>query len=194
MKRALLILMALIWLLPSAALAHSTLQTALPAVDATVDVSPERIEMKFDTKIEKLSTFKLFNEAGEQVETGKAEVSSDTMTGTIPAALENGKYTVKWTIIGADSHAVEGEYAFTVDAPVVATPTPTPSEEPSNEPSEQPTEQPSEQPSPTPSATPEDESHDDIGEVLASPPVLVMIGIVIIAAVIFVVLMRKKSS
>jgi len=194
MKRALLILMALIWLLPSAALAHSTLQTALPAVDATVDVSPERIEMKFDTKIEKLSTFKLFNEAGEQVETGKAEVSSDTMTGTIPAALENGKYTVKWTIIGADSHAVEGEYAFTVDAPVVATPTPAPSEEPSNEPSEQPTEQPSEQPSPTPSATIEEESHDDIGEVLASPPVLVMIGIVIIAAVIFVVLMRKKSS
>ncbi|REK75974.1 copper resistance CopC family protein [Paenibacillus paeoniae] len=193
MKRALLILMALIWLLPSAALAHSTLHTALPGVDATVDVSPERIEMKFDTKIEKLSTFKLFNEAGEQLDTGKAEVSGDTMTGTVPAALDNGKYTVKWTIIGADSHAVEGEYAFTVDTPVLATPSPTPSEEPSNEPSEQPSEQPSATPTSTPTPT-DNDSHDDFAEVLASPPVLVMIAIVIIAVVIFVVLMRKKSS
>lgn len=193
MKRVMLIIIALIWLLPSAAMAHSKLQTALPAVDATVDVSPERIEMTFDTKIEKLSTFKLFNEAGEQIETGKAEVNEDTMTGSVPAVLENGAYTVEWTIIGADSHAVKGEYTFTVDAPVQVTPSPTPSEEPTTEPSEQPSEQPSATPTSTPAET-DNDSDDDIGEVLASPPVLVMIGIVIVAAIIFFVLMRKKSS
>lgn len=120
MKRILLICFAIIWLLPSAALAHSTLEDAVPAQDATVTASPERIELTFNTKIEKLSNFKLLDAGGQQLETEKAVVQGKKMSGAVIKPLSNGIYTVKWTIIGADGHSVEGSYSFTVNAPEAA--------------------------------------------------------------------------
>lgn len=105
-------------------MAHSTLEEAAPAQDSTVAVSPEQIELTFNTKIEKLSNFKLLNAAGEDMDKNKIEVDGMTMSSALPTVLPNGIYTVKWTIIGADGHSVEGSYAFTVDAPeVIADPT-----------------------------------------------------------------------
>ncbi|MDQ8738864.1 copper resistance protein CopC [Paenibacillus sp. LHD-38] len=117
MKRILLICLAALWLLPSVALAHSKLENAVPAQDATITASPERIELTFNTKIENLSNFKIVNAAGEEMEKDKVAVEGMTMSGTVPTPLTNGIYTVKWVIIGADGHSVEGDYSFTLEAP-----------------------------------------------------------------------------
>ncbi len=154
MKRIFIVGLALFMLLPAAAMAHSKLERAEPGQGAVVDASPENITMAFDTKIEKLSTFKLFNEAGEEIEKGDVVVEGPEMTAALTEPLENGAYVVKWTIIGADSHVVEGEYGFTVDAPAAATP------EPSADAAEEPTE---------PAASGEPESPNDAAETPLDP-------------------------
>ncbi|MFF2480490.1 copper resistance protein CopC [Paenibacillus sp. NPDC058071] len=165
MKRILLLCLAALLLLPSVALAHSKLESSEPADGSTLSVSPERIEMTFNTHIEKLSNFKVLNDAGEAMATGKAEVDDRTMSGSIDAPLPNGSYTVKWTIIGADSHSVSGEYAFHMaaeepvqtEAPAAETPNETAPPEEAGEPAN---DENNVSPSPPPS-TDASETHDD---------------------------------
>ncbi len=187
MKRILLICLAALWLVPGVAMAHSKLENAVPAQDATVAVSPERIELTFNTKIEKLSNFKIWNAAGEEMEKGTVEVDGMTMSGTVPAALPNGIYTVKWAIIGADGHSVEGDYAFTVEAPVVTN-------EPSAEP-EATTEATAETSSPSPETSADaggenNEPATDQAGTNYTPAII--IGVIIAAAALVLFLRRRK--
>ncbi|WP_161601530.1 copper resistance CopC family protein [Paenibacillus luteus] len=188
MKRILLICLAMLWLVPSVALAHSKLESAVPAQDSTAAVTPERIEMTFNTKIESLSNFKLLNAAGEEMEKGKTEVDGMTMSASVPSVLPNGIYSVKWTIIGADGHSVEGDYSFTVEAPLVT-------DEPTAEPdtiTESPavTELPS--PSPEASAAPDsgNESAASSDDTNYTPAVI--IGTIIVIAAVVLMLRRRK--
>ncbi|WP_053374832.1 copper resistance CopC family protein [Paenibacillus sp. FJAT-27812] len=191
MKRILLICLAALWLVPGVALAHSKLETAVPGKDATVNVSPERVELTFNTKIEKLSNFKVLNAAGEEMEKDKVEVGGMKMSGALPAVLPNGIYTVKWTIIGADGHSVEGDYAFTVEAPAVT-------EESTAEP-EATTEAPAETASPTPSpeATADANNPSNAGDTTTSndgtnyTPAIIIGAIIVVAAL--VLLMRRRK-
>ncbi|MFD0962374.1 copper resistance protein CopC [Paenibacillus chungangensis] len=197
MKRLFLLIMVLMFVVPQAAMAHSKLTEAVPAVNAVIKESPTSIELRFNTKIEKLSTFKLFNEAGEQVEAEEIKVSGDTLKGTVPSSLNNGKYSVNWTIIGADGHAVEGDYSFTVDAPTTVT------EQPTEEPTEgDATPEPSVEPTPAPTTLPEADNDADNAEVQADSDntvkpetnytLFIIIGIVLIAAALLIVLGRRK--
>jgi len=190
MKRILLILLAALWLVPGVAMAHSKLESAVPERDATVTASPERIEMTFNTKIEKLSNFKILNAAGEEMEKEKVEVDGMTMTGSVPAALPNGIYTVKWVIIGADGHSVEGDYSFTVEAPVVT-------EQPTQEPeTTTATDKPAETAAPTPS--PEASTNTDGGSSESATndagtnyTPYVIIGVIIVTAALLFMRRRK---
>lgn len=196
MKRLSLLIMVLLFVVPQAAMAHSKLTEAVPAVNAVIEESPASIELSFDTKIEKLSTFKLFNEAGEQVEAEEIKVSGDSLSGTVPLPLSNGKYTVNWTIIGADGHAVEGDYSFTVDAPTTVT------EQPTEEPTEgDATPEPSVEPTPARTTLPEADNDADNAEVQAGSDTVkpetnytlfIVIGIVLIMAALLIVLRRRK--
>lgn len=173
MKRILLIFLAVLWLVPGVAMAHSKLENAVPAPDAAITVSPDRVELTFNTRIEKLSNFKILNAAGEVMDTDKTSVDGTTMSGTVQAALPNGIYTVKWTIIGADGHSVEGGYAFTVEAPAVTA-------EPSPEP-EAVTEAPAETTAPSPDSN-----------VKTNYTPAIIIGAIIAAAALVLFLRRRK--
>ncbi|CAM4132898.1 copper resistance protein CopC [Paenibacillus alkaliterrae] len=193
MKRILLICLAMLWLVPGAAMAHSTLESAVPAQDATINASPERIELTFNTKIEKLSNFKLLNAAGKELDTEKAIVDGATMSGAVPATLANGDYTVKWTIIGADGHSVEGNYSFTVDAPV-ETAEPSPESESTAETTEDPA-------AGTPEATAGEEDTTNLnrenalapvdGKAVNYMPAIIIGGIIAIAALVLFLRRRK---
>lgn len=191
MKRILFICLAMLWLVPGVAMAHSTLEEAVPAQDSTVAVSPERIELTFNTKIEKLSNFKLLNAAGEEMDKDKTEFDGMMMSSALPTALPNGIYTVKWTIIGADGHSVEGNYAFTVDAPeAVVEPTAEP--EATTEATEAPSD--TEQATPTPAV---DEKADNNDKAATSSddtnytPAIVIGTIIVIAA--FIMMLRRRK-
>lgn len=193
MKRILLICLAAMWLVPGVSMAHSKLESSVPGQDASITASPERIELTFNTKIEKLSNFKVLNAAGEEMDTERAEVNGETMSGAVPSVLPNGIYTVKWTIIGADGHSVEGNYTFTVEAPAPAT-------EPAAEP--EPTiETPTAFPSPSPEASADvNDSTNANGENAtvavdkedANYTPAIIIGVIIAAAALGLFLRRRK--
>lgn len=191
MKRILLICLAALWLLPSVALAHSKLENAVPAQDATITASPDRIELTFNTKIENLSNFKIVNAAGEEMEKDKVAVEGMTMSGTMPTPLTNGIYTVKWVIIGADGHSVEGDYSFTVEAPAAT-------EETSPEP-EATTEAPADTTSPSPSSAPDTGTNEGEGNPSSTTESdstnytpAIIIGAIIAAAAIALFMRRRK--
>lgn len=192
MKRILLICLALIWLLPSAALAHSKMENAVPGQDATVTASPERIELTFNTKIEKLSNFKVLDAGGQQLETEKAVVEGEKMSGAVIKPLTNGIYTVKWTIIGADGHSVEGSYTFTVDVPDAAV-EPTQAPDAVTE-----TEAPQTTDAPAADSGP-DQANDSAAEPLADQDgqsanytPAIIIGAIIVAAALILFMRRRK--
>ncbi|CAM3517990.1 copper resistance protein CopC [Paenibacillus lupini] len=198
MKRILLICLAALFLLPSVAMAHSRISESMPAKDATVTASPTEISMTFNTNIENLSKFKLINETGEQVPTGDITVNEATMSSSVAEPLKNGAYTVKWTIIGADGHAVDGEYAFTVNAPEATTPEATPAVTESPSPAADETTAPDENASasptvsedPPPSAAAEDDTASKNSD--SNPAIWIIAGVVVVAAVFFMIRRRRK--
>lgn len=187
MKRFFLICFTILWLIPGVASAHSKIDSSTPANDETVTISPATIEMSFNSTIEKISNFKLLNEAGEQVTTGKAVVDGNTMSGDVPENLANGKYTVEWTIIGADGHSIDGNYSFIVEAAApAATATPEATEAPAA------SETPAEQPQPAEAAPSTDESKSNASS-SSSPTALIVIGAIIVIVAGILIARRRKS-
>lgn len=200
MKRMLLICLALIWLLPQAALAHSKLEESVPEKDSVSESAPQEIRLTFDTRIENISDFKLLDAAGKEIALGDTVVEGDTMSNRPSAPLETGDYTVKWTIVGADGHAIDGQYGFSVAAPAAtATPEPTASPSPSS-PAEETTEQPSATPETSPSPSAEDEAspspspgaEDGANGESGMSPLLAVGGIILVVAVAAALIRRRK--
>lgn len=208
MKKIWIICLALIWLLPQAAFAHSKLVETLPEKDSTSEVSPQEIRLSFNTKIEKISNFKLFDAKGNEIALGDTVVEGDTMSNRPAAPLSGGDYTVKWTIVGADGHAIEGQYGFSIASTVTtATPDPTAppatdTEDTTKEPSVTPdpdgsddngaTSSPSPSPSVSPSTSPDNSDEDNNGSESGWSPLIAIGGIIVVAAVAAVLIRRRK--
>jgi len=104
--------------------AHTTLSSATPEPDSTVTEELTNIELKFNTDVEPLSTFKLLLN-GEEQPIGSIEIDGQYLRSGLSEPLPNGDYTVAWKIVGEDGHPIESQYSFTLNAPVQA-----PAEEP----------------------------------------------------------------
>jgi methionine-rich copper-binding protein CopC len=111
-------------IVPGAALAHSKLLSSSPAANATV-AKPTRLTLTFSEKfLGPLSGIDLTmtgmpgmsDHAPMPIKGFKTVVAPDgkTMIVTLPRALPAGTYDLKWHIVGADQHKMEGGYAFTV--------------------------------------------------------------------------------
>jgi len=108
----------LVLVFPTATWAHSKLESSTPAADAKITESVKEVNLSFNENIdENLSTLKVKNAQGEEVEVSEIKVNQNTMAGTLAAPLPSGSYTVEWKIVGGDGHPVDGTYAFEVDAP-----------------------------------------------------------------------------
>ncbi|MEU2200675.1 copper resistance CopC family protein [Isoptericola sp. NPDC019482] len=117
--------------------AHDRLLSSDPADGATVEEAPTELTLVFSADV---------LAAGAQVAvttpdgTVPAEVAvdGDEAVAALPDDLPGGDWDVAWRVVSSDGHPIEGELAFTVDAP-----SPSPSVSPSTAES-----------SPTTSATP----------------------------------------
>ncbi|ETT58057.1 copper resistance protein CopC [Paenibacillus sp. FSL H8-0457] len=108
----------LVLVFPTATWAHSKLESSTPAADAKITESVKEVNLSFNENIdENLSTLKVKNAQGEEVEVSEVKVNQNTMAGTLAGPLPSGSYTVEWKIVGGDGHPVDGTYAFEVDAP-----------------------------------------------------------------------------
>lgn len=105
----------------TSAFAHSHLGETSPADGETVVEPLQEITLNFDGNIEQGSYIDVISSTGETIE-ADISISPGVLTGTFSEALPNDTYTVDWSIISADGHPLEGEYSFTVNAPVVEEP------------------------------------------------------------------------
>lgn len=108
---------ASIVLLPAPAVwAHSFPEAENPPAGATLATPPQRITIKYDAPIEKLfASLRVLNPAGRDKAEGPPTVGANgrTLSVNVPK-LPPGRYTVKWRVVGIDSHHTEGSYQFTI--------------------------------------------------------------------------------
>jgi copper resistance protein C len=116
--RTVLCLAAALSLGATIAAAHTTVVSAIPAVNGQVSGSPKDIRIKFnEAPFAKFSGVVVRDAAGKTVKTGKPTVDAKDKTQLIvPLAqtLAPGVYKVTWHASGSDTHKVDGTYSFTV--------------------------------------------------------------------------------
>jgi len=118
MKKVLMALSAFaVVLLASPAFAHGKLQASTPKDGSTLEQAPKLIRLQFNEPVEAtLTTVKLVDTAGQEVETAKLEVPADDPKAVVLAlpALAPGSYRAGWSMVGPDGHRVKGELKFSV--------------------------------------------------------------------------------
>lgn len=99
------------------ALAHATLQQALPQPEATLEQAPARVELAFTEEVEAgFGAIAVYDHTGARVDKGDAALDPRDVTrvGASLPPLGDGLYTVSWRVLSADGHPISGTYGFTV--------------------------------------------------------------------------------
>lgn len=180
---------------PLSASAHDALTAASPEADSTVDVLPAEITLTFSADLitgEGATEVQVTDSAGTPVADGGAVTEGATVTQPLVAEAEAGSYHVVWKVVSSDGHPTSGEYFFTVTNSTMPTTDPTPA----------PTESSSSSFAPAPTATPSAMptlTADDPADAASSPAwiwILVVLGILVIAAgiTLAVIVSRRRRS
>lgn len=112
-KKQLIIFLVVVFLTwQTKVFAHSALVSSNPKAGATVKGALSEIILTFNTEIEKGSRLTLLHNG--QTTKPHVTVQGNQLVATFSSPLTEGRYTVRWEIIGADGHQVSGEYSFTV--------------------------------------------------------------------------------
>jgi methionine-rich copper-binding protein CopC len=100
----------------SSAFAHVKLESATPAINASVASQPQNITLNFGEEV-MLMNVKLLDAQRKDIPLNY-KITHDMKKSFEVAVpkLKKGKYTVVWTTIGADGHNMNGEYNFTLKA------------------------------------------------------------------------------
>jgi copper resistance protein C len=98
------------------AFAHAKLVSATPAENQMAMPPPTELRLKFSEAIEpKFTKVKVTGPDGKVIKTGTVRLdTADRTTVIVPltGALHDGKYTVEWQAVSADSHKVKRTYSF----------------------------------------------------------------------------------
>ncbi|MFG0637904.1 copper resistance CopC family protein [Acinetobacter soli] len=100
----------------SSAFAHVKLESATPAINASVASQPQNITLNFGEEV-MLMNVKLLD--GQRKDIPLNYKITHDMKKSFEVAvpkLKKGKYTVVWITMGADGHNMNGEYNFTLKA------------------------------------------------------------------------------
>jgi copper transport protein len=103
--------------------AHAELTQTTPAANARMDVSPQTVEVVFNERLDSGGAKLLvLNELSRNVAVGEPESISEGKGLRIALPkLNEGHYTVSYSVISADGHPVSGAYVFTVGNPAPLT-------------------------------------------------------------------------
>jgi methionine-rich copper-binding protein CopC len=109
--------MALTLIAAAPALAHTTLVSSSPGAGGSVATPPAYVALVFAKPIQGVRQLTVTNAAGRQyarrprIDKGNARRALAGLTIT-----KAGRYTVKWAIVGADTHTITGTFTFRVRA------------------------------------------------------------------------------
>ncbi len=120
-KKVSLFTFILLFTFVSVTFAHTGLESSNPQNGEVINEELEQITLTFEGKVEQGSTFTLKNANGESITVNNITITENVLSGDLSSPLENGYYTVDWSLIGADGHLIEDSFAFTVDAPIAET-------------------------------------------------------------------------
>ncbi|WP_054957856.1 copper resistance CopC family protein [Paenibacillus dakarensis] len=110
--------MALIFVFPAGAWAHSKLQISVPPADSTSTEHVKELSLTFNENINTtLSTLIITSDNGEKIDNAEVSIGDNLMKATLESPLGPGTYTVEWKIVGADGHPVKGNYSIHVEIP-----------------------------------------------------------------------------
>ncbi|MEH7120881.1 copper resistance CopC family protein [Neobacillus vireti] len=113
MSRLLLLLVGLLLIIPAVVSAHTELTSSNPAANQVVKDDLKEIVLTYEGKIESLSTMTLVKD-GQEEPLVSVTPKENQLIGTLSAPLENGFYTIKWSIAGEDGHPLTGEIPFSI--------------------------------------------------------------------------------
>lgn len=96
--------------------AHSFPEEETPSAGQTLSAPPAQVSIKFDAPIEHLfAKLEVDGPDGKNCDIGDLSFGHDAQTLAIKlGALAPGVYTVKWAVVGIDTHHTNGSYIFTV--------------------------------------------------------------------------------
>ena len=101
----------------TAAFAHDAVTGTSPADGSTLASVPEKVEISMtNTPAVIGSQVLVLDESGTDWATGAVDVLDKVATQAIKPGAPAGKYTVKWRLVSADSHPVEGVFSFVATA------------------------------------------------------------------------------
>ena len=97
--------------------AHTALQSSSPPDQAILSDSPASIFLHFN-KLANLIKLSVTDSNGTEINTEFVIAKNRASDFTIPVVdvLRNGAYSVRWVIIGADGHKVDGEFGFVLSS------------------------------------------------------------------------------
>jgi copper transport protein len=124
LRLALVGAVAVALVLPSAALAHVTLESAEPATQSRIESPPTEIRLRFNQPVTVTSNAVQVLAPDGTILSGTAKVEDDGFVVVAPLSrlIRGLGYTVRWRVIGSDGHSPAGVYTFGVG---VAAPPPT---------------------------------------------------------------------
>ena len=110
------VLLAIVMSIPTVSSAHSFPEEESPAAGQKLASPPSEVTIKFDAPIEKLfAKLEVTGADGQNLAVGAPQVSDDGIRLSVKVgALKPGDYTVKWAVVGIDTHHTEGSYTFSV--------------------------------------------------------------------------------
>jgi methionine-rich copper-binding protein CopC len=114
---AVLLFTAFLFLMPNAARGHAYPYHADPKVGATINSSPVRVRLWFDSELEPaFSTIMVHNAANTMVDNrdGRVNPSDATLLEVSVPSLPPGTYRVIWNVVARDGHRTQGDYTFSI--------------------------------------------------------------------------------
>ena len=99
--------------------AHAELIKAVPAAGELLTTAPESIQLTFNQPIGSGSDIFVFTEGFQYIDNIQIEQPQDSpsqLLATLPQ-LPPDEYTVQWTAVSEDGHAISGTYAFQIIPP-----------------------------------------------------------------------------
>jgi methionine-rich copper-binding protein CopC len=96
--------------------AHSFPESQTPSAGQKLASAPAEVTINFDAPIEKLfAKLEVTGADGKNEAAGAPQISDDGRRMSVKvASLKPGDYTVKWAVVGIDTHHTEGSYTFSI--------------------------------------------------------------------------------
>ena len=110
----LLVFAAAVLGLAGPAAAHDAAESSSPAAGASVPAPPGQVSVTFNNNPLGIgAAFSVKDAAGTEWAEGPVEIVDNVASQKLKAGGPAGEYTVAWRVVSADSHPIEGTFAFT---------------------------------------------------------------------------------